>query len=186
MFEEPWKLLLGLFTGIVFGFLLQKGRVARFPVIVGQFLLRDWTVVKIMLTAIAVGSVGVYALVTLGMAQLHIKPAALAGIISGGLLFGTGISVLGYCPGTTVAACGEGHRDAMVGIAGMLCGAFVYVWLYPVFNSVMKIYPDWGKITIPQTTETSPWLWISLLGMSAVTAAVVFLAVRRRHMPKHA
>lgn len=48
MFDTPGKLALGLLTGIVFGFLLQKGRAAKFHVIVGQFLLRDWTVVKIM------------------------------------------------------------------------------------------------------------------------------------------
>ena len=63
MFDSPDKLLLGLVTGVAFGFLLQKGRVAKFPVIVGQFLLKDWTVVKVMATAVAVGAVGVYALV---------------------------------------------------------------------------------------------------------------------------
>ena len=61
MFDPAWKLLLGLFTGILFGFLLQKGRAAKFHVIVGQMLLKDWTVLKIMLTAIAVGAIGVYA-----------------------------------------------------------------------------------------------------------------------------
>jgi hypothetical protein len=48
MFESPDKLILGFLTGVLFGFLLQKGRVAKFEVIVGQFLLRDWTVVKTM------------------------------------------------------------------------------------------------------------------------------------------
>ncbi len=56
MFDSPEKLLLGLLTGIAFGVLLQKGRVAKFAVIVGQFLLKDWTVVKIMGTAVVVGS----------------------------------------------------------------------------------------------------------------------------------
>jgi hypothetical protein len=62
VFDAPDKLLLGLVTGVVFGVLLQKGRVAKFPVIVGQFLLKDWTVAKIMGTAVVVGAVGVYAL----------------------------------------------------------------------------------------------------------------------------
>jgi hypothetical protein len=143
MFDPPLKLLLGLLTGILFGFLLQKGRVAKFPVIVGQFLLRDWTVVKIVLTAVAVGSIGVYALVSIGAAELHIKPALLGGVIFGGLLFGAGIALFGYCPGTSVAACGEGHRDAMVGVAGMLVGAFAYVWSYPVLASpITKALPE--------------------------------------------
>ena len=41
MFDSPEKLIFGLATGIVFGFLLQKGRVAKFDVIVGQLLLKD-------------------------------------------------------------------------------------------------------------------------------------------------
>lgn len=51
MFESPLRLVLGLVTGIVFGVLLQKGRVAKHEVIVGQLVLRDFTVAKVMLTA---------------------------------------------------------------------------------------------------------------------------------------
>ena len=125
MFDSPDKLLLGLATGVVFGFLLQKGRVAKFPVIVGQFLLRDWTVVKIMGTAVVVGAVGVFALVAAGHAGLHVKPLLLGGVLSGGVLSGVGLAVLGYCPGTTVAACGEGRRDAVAGLLGMFAGRSV-------------------------------------------------------------
>ena len=82
MFDHPTKLLLGLVTGIAFGFLLQKGRVAKFHVIMGQFLLRDWTVVKIMATAVAVGAVGVWFLVQTGVATLHVKPAQFGGVIA--------------------------------------------------------------------------------------------------------
>ena len=84
------KLLLGLLTGFLFGFFLQKGHVSKFPVIVGQFLLRDFTVLKVMLTAIVVGGVGVYALHGMGLAGLHVKPAQLAAIALGGLVFEIG------------------------------------------------------------------------------------------------
>ena len=90
MFDSPDKLLLGLATGVAFGFLLQKGRVAKFPVILGQFLLKDWTVVKVMGTAVVVGSAGVFALVAAGHASLHVKPLLLGGVLLGGLLFGVG------------------------------------------------------------------------------------------------
>ena len=52
MFESPEQLVLGLITGVAFGFLLQKGRVAKYQTILGQLLLKDWTVVKIMATAV--------------------------------------------------------------------------------------------------------------------------------------
>ncbi|HBP86772.1 MAG: YeeE/YedE family protein [Nitrospira sp.] len=168
MFESPDRLVLGLATGIVFGFLLQKGRVAKYQVILGQLLLKDWTVLKIMLTAIGVGAIGVYALVALEMANLHIKPMLWGGVLLGGIFFGIGIAIFGYCPGTGVAACGEGRKDAMVGVAGMLAGAGIFVWMYPMWLPIIRDYGDWGKITLSEVIGIPGWVWILLVIMIAV------------------
>jgi len=181
MFDSPAKLALGLLTGILFGFLLQKGRAAKFHVIVGQFLLRDWTVVKIMATAVIVGAVGVYALAATGLASLHVKPALWGGVLLGALCFGAGIALFGYCPGTSVAACGEGRRDAMVGVFGMLIGASAYVALYPFLQPVIKRLGDAGKITLPDITQTSSWLWIG--GLVIVGSAALWLLDRFEAQP---
>ncbi len=182
MFEEPLKLALGLFTGILFGILLQKGRAAKFRVIMGQFLFTDWTVVKIMLTAVAVGAVGVWAMVQMGLTTLHIKPAAFAPVIIGGVLFGIGMAIFGYCPGTSVAACGEGRRDAMIGVGGMLVGAFAYVAAFPALQSLTKAWGDWGKVTLPQVTGLSPWIFVGAI----VLATVALRLFSRRSRPESA
>ena len=171
MFDLPEKLLLGFITGVAFGFLLQKGRVAKFRVIVGQFLLKDWTVFKVMLTAVAVGAIGVWIMVALGWASLSVKPAALGGVIVGALLFGTGMSIFGYCPGTSVAACGEGRRDAMVGVAGMLVGALVYVALFPSLQSLVNALGNLGEVTLPSLTGLSPWIFVGALALIALLVA---------------
>ena len=176
MFDSPERLGLGLFTGIVFGFLLQKGRVAKFEVIVGQFLLKDWTVVKTMGTAVFVGAVGVYTLLWADLASLHIRPELFGGVLSGAVCFGIGMAVFGYCPGTSVAGCGEGRRDAMAGVVGMLAGAAAFVALFPTLQPLIKGLGDWGKITLPEMTHTSPWLWIGGLAL----AAVVLSSIDRR------
>jgi len=174
MFDSPERLLLGLFTGILFGILLQKGRVAKFSVIVGQFILRDWTVAKVMGTAIAVGSVGVYALVISGHATLHIKPFLLGGVLLGGVCFGIGMAVYGYCPGTGVAACGEGKPDAMVGVLGMLTGALIFVATYPLLQPIITGLGNMDKMTLPEMTGTSPWLWIAgILGGGITLTALM-------------
>lgn len=181
MFDSPGKLLLGLATGIVFGVLLQKGRVAKFPVIVGQFLLKDWTVVKIMGTAVVVGAVGVFALVAAGQASLHVKPLLLGGVLLGGALFGIGMTVLGYCPGTAVAACGEGSRDAMVGVLGMFAGALVYVAAWPALQPVTHGLGDHGKVTIPELTGTSPWLWVVGLALAGFIGVLLQRGLQRKN-----
>ena len=177
MFDPPTKLVLGFLTGILFGFFLQKGRVAKFEVIVGQFLFKDWTVVKVMGTAVAVGAVGVYALVAADLATLQIKPALLGGVLVGAVCFGIGMAVLGYCPGTSVAGCGEGRRDAMVGVAGMFAGAALFVATFPALQPLINALGNLGEVTLPQVTHTSPWLWVAGL---AIAAAVAWLGNRRK------
>jgi len=180
MFDSPEKLALGLVTGIVFGFLLQKGRVAKFEVIVGQFLFKDWTVVKMMGTAVVVGAVGVYALVWVEMASLHVRPLLFAGVLIGAVCFGIGMATLGYCPGTSVAGCGEGRRDAMIGVLGMFGGAALFVVLFSRLEPVIKSLGDWGQVTLPDVTHTSPWLWIALL--IAGGGAGYYFFDRSRHL----
>lgn len=177
MFDDPLKLLLGLLTGIFFGFLLQKGQVAKFQVILGQLLLKDWTVVKIMGTAVAVGTIGVNILVAAGMASLHIQTASIARVVAGGVVFGIGMAIFGLCPGTSVAASGEGHRDAMVGVIGMLCGAGAYVALFPKLQLIFKAFPDFGKVTLPQVTGTPTALWV--VGVAVILGIVVALLGKR-------
>ena len=67
-----------------------------------------------------------------------------AGVIPVQVLFGTGLALLGYCPGTTLTAIGEGRRDAMVGALGMLTGALLYVRAYLM---ILHISSD-GKIAV--------------------------------------
>ena len=108
----------GLLAGFVFGFLLQKGGVTRYRVILGQFLLKDFTVLKVMFTAIVVGAVGIWGMRSAGMDfPMHVKNAAILANIVGGLIFGVGMAVLGYCPGTGIAAIGDGSRHAIPGLA---------------------------------------------------------------------
>ncbi len=177
-FADPKTLLLGALTGFIFGFLLQKGGVTRFNVIVGQFLLKDFTVLKIMLTAILVGGIGIYGMRTLGWdIALHIKNAALLGNALGGLIFGAGMALLGYCPGTGVAALGDGSRHALFGVLGMLAGAALFAEAYPWMQSGVLGVGDLGKATLPTMTDLSPWWFLALLTLAA---AAVFALLESR------
>lgn len=153
-------LLYGLITGILFGFFLQKGRVIRYDKQIGALLLKDMTIVKFMLSHIAVAMVGVYFLYDMGVVKLALKPMIMGSVVIGGLIFGLGWGLLGYCPGTSLGALGEGRWDSVWGIAGMLVGAGIYAEAYPYLQKTVLTWGNYGKITIPQVLGVNHWLVI--------------------------
>jgi hypothetical protein len=168
------NLVYGLLTGVVFGFLLQRARVTRFSTIVGQLLWVDHTVLRTMFTAVAVGSVGVYAMHQLWDVPLHIKSATLLANAVGGVIFGVGMAVLGYCPGTGLGAIGEGSRHAIFGFVGMLVGAGLYAEAYPWLSAHVLPVGDLGKVTLSSEMGLSPWVFIvPLIGIALIVFAIL-------------
>ncbi|MDI6451700.1 YeeE/YedE thiosulfate transporter family protein [Anaerobaca lacustris] len=152
------QLVVGLLLGIAFGFLLQKGGVTRYDVIIGQLLFRDFTVLKIMLSAVLTGMLGVHALKSLGLARLHPKPGSIGTSVVGGLIFGVGFGVLGYCPGTVAGAVGQGSMDALLGgVVGILIGAGLFAAVYPKIQSSVLNKGHFGEITLPELFRVHPW-----------------------------
>lgn len=164
------QLLAGLITGVLFGFLLQKGRVLRYDKQLGALRLQDMTIVKFMATTVLVGMVGTYLLQDLGLAKLSIKTTILGGNILGGLIFGLGWGLIGYCPGTSMGALGEGRWDAAWGIAGMLAGAAFYAESFPVMKTTVLTWGDLGKITVPQILGINHW---PVIGVFIVTGVAL-------------
>lgn len=156
-------LIYGIVTGILFGFLLQKGRVIRYDQQLGALRLRDMTIVKFMLSTVLVGMVGVYLLRDLGLADLSVKETLLGGNIIGGLIFGMGWGLLGYCPATQLGALGEGRWDAFWGILGMLAGAALFAEAYPALKKTVLTWGSFGKITLPQVLGVHHWFIIPVL-----------------------
>jgi hypothetical protein len=167
------QLMIGLFMGILFGFLLQKGGVTQYDVIIGQLLLTDFTVVKIMLSAVVTGMLIVHLLRSLGLAQLHPKPGSVGSSVIGGLIFGIGFGILGYCPGTLAGAVGQGSLDALFGgIIGILIGAGIFAELYPELEKTILNRGHFGDITWPQLLEVNSW-WV-VLPVSVGLTAILF------------
>jgi uncharacterized protein len=184
MFESPGQLVLGLVTGVAFGFLLQKAQVAKYQTILGQLLLKDWTAFKVMLTAMATGAVGVYALRAADVTYLDIWPFQPAAMLLGALFFGVGIAVIGYCPGTGMAGAGEGSRDAMVGVLGMLAGAGAFVAGYNALEPLAIAMGDLGKLTIPAVLGVSPWIAIVALAIAVPLVLRALALYDARQLPQ--
>ena len=156
-------LWLALPMGIVFGVLLHRGGVADYNVIVNQFRFRDFTVLKIMFTAILVGGIGVLALHGTGHAQYHVKPANMLGVTLGAALFGVGMVLYGYCPGTGVAALATGSLHALTGFLGMLLGGVLYALSFAWVEAHIQTVAALGKVRLPEVTGIPDWGWFVLL-----------------------
>lgn len=172
-------LLIGFLIGVMFGFLLQKGGVANFNTIVGQFLFRNITVLNIMLSAIIAGGLLVYLLVDFGyLPELPAKLSSLKGSAVGGVIFGIGMAILGYCPGTALAALGQGALDAIFGILGMFFGIFVFEKLYSV-TKLFILNDEPTKVTLAQYFGISPYVIFAILLVALILINILFKKMRQ-------
>jgi hypothetical protein len=164
------QLLLGGLIGVAFGFLLQRGQVTRYEVIMAQLLLQDFTVLKIILTAVITGMAGVYLLNRAGLVEYNIKAGSAGASAFGGLVFGTGMALLGYCPGTNAGAVGQGSLDALLGgTPGIIAGSVIYGMIYPMLERRVLHMGSFGKMTLDEVLNTRRTNAMAGVYMVAVT-----------------
>jgi hypothetical protein len=157
-------ILIGLATGIVFGFALEKSRVFEPGVIVGQMQLRNFLMLKIFLAAVITGLVVLAVMNGMFGVKLSLKPLLLKADIIGGLVLGVGIALAGACPGTTLAQIGAGYRDAIFILFGGIAGALTYGYFDAPITAFFAEKGD--KVGFDQ-----------LLGMPFWMAALLFAAI---------
>jgi uncharacterized protein len=135
--------------GLIFGFLLQKGGVAKYHVLIGALLLEDFTVFKVMLSAVVVGMIGIWTMQRFEKVELKIKPTRYAAVTIGGIVFGAGFAFSGYCPGTAAAALGQNNWDALFPIIGMIAGSYLFAEMSLWFGRTIGKWGDRGKLLLP-------------------------------------
>jgi uncharacterized protein len=162
--SRPAQIVLGLVTGIFFGFFLEKGGATRYGIIEGQLLLTDFTVLRLMLSAVMVGMVLFPILKHYGYANLHAADGTIGANVIGGLIFGAGFALLGYCPGTVAGAVGTGALDALIGgMVGMLIGAGIFAESYPALKDGILSRGPFPAVTIPELLRVNTVIAVILL-----------------------
>lgn len=173
-------LLSGIVFGLAFGYLLQKGGVAKYHVLIGQLLLVDYTVVKVMLSAVIVGALGIHLMHQAGLVKLHIKPTRYASNIIGGLLFGAGFGLAAYCPGTGAAALGQGNYDAIAMMVGMIAGSYIFAEMSGWIGRHINPIGDRGKMTLHDLVAMNRTVVVlgSVIVLCAILGAIEFFSTR--------
>ena len=143
--------------GTGFGFALERAGFGSARKLTAVFYLYDMAVVKVMFTAIVTAMTGLSVLAAVGMldlAELYVEPTSLVAQAVGGLVFGAGFILGGYCPGTSIAAIATGRKDGIAFALGMLAGVLAYVELTPGIDDWIKANAQ-GEMTLPSVTGVS-------------------------------
>lgn len=165
--------LLILAFGFLFGAILQCAGLNKYNTISGMARLEDFTVAKAIAVAVGVGAIFLSVEIGMGFASFHVKPILLIGIIAGGLLFGAGMAVLGYCPGTLPISLGQGSIDALIGILGGISGGIVYTLLDPFIKDILG--PDLGKHSLETALRGGSLYYILVVLFGLILVGIAFL-----------
>lgn len=159
-----------LVLGIFFGFALNKAGLTKYHKIVNVFRFTDMAVLQFMMTTLVVAMSGLYALRGLGVVTFPAAPATyIVGNLIGGLVFGMGMALSGYCPGTCVAGAGEGKLDYIIpGLLGFMIGAVIYGLTYQQVFPQISAIANYGNTIIPDLWNISPFLFILLFTLISV------------------
>jgi len=161
----------GLLSGVLFGYALEAAGFGSPRKLTGQFSLRDFSVFKVMFTAVLVCAIGLFGLRSMGWIganAVFIPTLFFWAVLAGGLLIGAGFAMGGYCPGTSVVGMASGRIDAVVFGIGMVVGTSAFAWVY---EPLMGFYlagkgPD--AQTLPQLFGLPEWVVLLVLVVFAL------------------
>jgi hypothetical protein len=164
-------IILGLAMGAAFGFLLEKARVFEPAVILGQFQMRSFLMLRVFLAGVAAGLVVLAIMTGFGWARLSPKALLPMADIAGGLLLGVGIALAGACPGTVLAQIGAGYKDAWFTLAGGILGALAFTYAEPHLAPMLRLAGQ-GRLTLDSVTGVPFWMLATGFAVVLVAALV--------------
>jgi uncharacterized membrane protein YedE/YeeE len=170
--------VLAALIGFLFGIVLQRSGASDYGKLSGMLRLTDTGLRKLMITAIGVAAIGIYAFAARGISHFTIKPLKVLAMTVGGIVFGTGFAMNGYCPGTGIVGMMEGKLDALLAVIGGLLGSLVYAYAKPEVDRALD-KPDYGDVTVSSTVKADPLATAIVYGVLMVLLAFVIDRVGR-------
>lgn len=167
------RLLFGFLVGVIMGALIQRVGASSPRKILAALRLEDITIIKFMAVTIAVG--GMLAWLGSLVTPMHfdVKPTYIVGVALGGLIFGVGFALAGYCPGTCVVGIAEGRKDGLVALLGGVIGALVFSVVYRLIEAPLIKPLAFGKITFADLTGLPGWALALIMGALFLTLVAV-------------
>lgn len=140
--------LLGLFSGVAFGFVIQRVGATDPDKMARAHLMEEADIPQFMLASVAIAAVGLFGLQAVGVGRTLVLPTSLLATGLAAVIFGVGWGLSGYCPGTCWAAAGEGRLDAVFALLGGLAGAALFAQLHEVLIPMLYLPTSLGPVTL--------------------------------------
>lgn len=170
-------LISGLLVGIMFGFVLQRGRFCMNSAFRDVIFVQDVTFIRSYLIALLVAIVGANFMEDIGLfGDMGLRRQSLNIVANtiGGYLFGLGMVLVGGCGSGVIYRIGEGYVSAFFGTIGFACSlvATMHGPLKPVSDFLKRF-----KVSIGSGDDaiTNPAMW-DLFG-GGLTVKWVVIAV---------
>ena len=168
-FSDMAGLGLAVLFGMFFGLSLERSGLGDPHTLTGVFFFQDFTVPKVMFTAILVAGTGLYLLADLkllDLSRVYFVPTFFWPQLAGGVLFGVGFVVSGYCPGTSVAGLASGRLDALLTMIGIGAGSLLFAVLFPALEG-FYVSSDRGTETLQMLFGVNHWIVLIVLAALA-------------------
>ncbi len=164
--------------GVAFGWTLERAGLGNARKLAGQFYFADFTVLKVMFTAIVTAMLGAFWLARIGvldLSRVYVPETWLLPQLAGGVIFGFGFLLSGLCPGTSCVAAASGRIDGLAVMAGMFSGVLLSGIF---FERIQPLYDSGGRgaLTLPAALD----LPYGVIVFAVVAAAFVMLAGAER------
>ncbi len=179
--------LAAVLIGILFGYALQRSGFTNSKKISAAFYMKDVDVPVVMFTAIITASIGLWGMSLLGLIDLgkfYFLPSYLIPMIAGGFIFGIGMAVGGFCPGTSLASMVTGKIDAMVFVGGFLLGSLLFGDLYPIWDKFYNSDPN-GVFRIDQLLNVNLGFAVLLITLLGVLGSLGMRKLQYKFWGKH-
>jgi len=166
-----WENVFYVFTGFWFGFALERAGFGNSRKLAAQFYLKDMRVLKVMFTAILTAMLLIFwssALGLLDYGALYLNPPYMWTGIVGGLIFGAGFVIGGYCPGTAIVSMSTLKLDGLFFVLGLLIGMTIFGETVGLFQVFFDSSGNYGEVTLQG--------WLNL-PTGLVVMAVVLMAL---------
>jgi uncharacterized protein len=160
-----------ILLGLAFGWALEAGGMGNARKLAAQFYLRDFTVIKVMFSALITAMLGTFWLARAGlldMSGVYLPETFLLPQAVGGVIFGIGFVAGGLCPGTSCVAAATGRLDGLAAIAGMFAGVLGFAFALPIVEKLFYATSR-GAVTIPGMSHLPYGAVVAVVALGGVS-----------------